>query len=556
MGMKTAARLLVETLEANGVERVFCVPGESYLAVLDALADSPIATIVARHESGAAFAAEATAKLTGRPGVAFVTRAPGAANAAAGLHVAEHDGTPLILFVGQIETGFRERGAFQEWDYRKLFGSVAKWVAEIDDADRIPEMVGRAFATAMAGRPGPVVLALPEDVLAALAPARPIAPATPAETYPGLNQMWDLQKRLWAAKRPLAILGGSRWSEKAVRQFARFADVFDLPVVCSFRRQMLFDHLDPHYAGDLGLGANPALLARIREADLLLVVGARLAETPSQGYTLIDVPNPAQTLVHVHPGAEELGRVYRPDLAIHASPAAFAAALESLQPPHGDLAWTAWTRAANADYRAWSDELPSVPGTVQMAAVIEHLRAVLPAEAVLTNGAGNYATWVHRFWRFRGYATQAAPVSGSMGYGLPAAIGAKLAFPDRPVVCFAGDGCFQMTMQEFGTAVQYGVAVVVIVVDNGMYGTIRMHQERTFPARVHATDLRNPDFAALARAYGGAGFTVASTADIGPALDAALASSVPALVHVKLDPQAITPTTTIDAIRRAALARR
>ncbi|WP_407048332.1 thiamine pyrophosphate-binding protein [Methyloraptor flagellatus] len=554
---KTGAELLVETLEANGVERVFCVPGESYLAVLDALSVSKIETVVARQESGATFMADAVGKLTGKPGIAFVTRAPGASNASAGLHVAEHDGTPMILFIGQIEAGFRERGAFQEWDYRKVFGSVAKWVAEIDSADRVTEMVGRAFATATAGRPGPVVLVLPEDMLVeTVANPAPVKPATEVETYPGLNQMWDLQKRLWAAKRPIAILGGSKWSEKAVRQFARFADAFDLPVACSFRRQMLFDHLDPHYAGDVGIGINPKLEARIKESDLILLVGGRLAEMPSQSYTLLDIPNPAQTLVHVHPGAEELGRVYRPDLAIHASPAAFAAALESLQPPHGEIAWRDWTRAAHADYRAWTDDLPAIPGPVQMASLIAHLRATLPADAIFTNGAGNYATWVHRFWRFRRFATQAAPVSGSMGYGLPAAVAAKLQFPDRPVLCFAGDGCFQMTLQEFGTAVQYGANIVVVVVDNGMYGTIRMHQEREFPARVHGTALQNPDFAAFARAYGGAGFTVETTAELAPAIDAALAAGRPALVHVKIDPQAITPTTTIDKIREKALAGR
>ncbi len=551
---RTGAALLVEALERNGVERVFCVPGESYLAVLDALHDSPIETVVCRHESGAAMMAETVGKLTGRPGIAFVTRGPGATNAAAGLHIAAQDSTPMILFVGQIERGFRHREAFQELDYGAVFGSICKWAAEIDSADRVPEMLSRAFHVATSGRPGPVLLALPEDMLVELTDARSASPWQQVETHPGLNQMWDLQKRLWAAERPIAVLGGTRWTEKAVRQFARFAERFDLPVACSFRRQMLFDHRDPRYAGDLGIGVNPKLRARIEEADLLLLVGARIPEMPSQGYTLLGIPETRQTLVHVHPGAEELGRVYRPDLAIQASPAAFAAAAESLQPPHEAIRWSERTRAAHQDYLTWSEALPAIPGEVQLADLWRHLRAVLPDDAILTNGAGNYATWIHRFWRFRRFATQAAPTSGSMGYGVPAAVAAKLQFPDRPVIAFAGDGCFQMTGQEFGTAVQAGANIVVVVIDNGIYGTIRMHQEREYPGRVSGTDLVNPDFAALARAYGGAGFTVETSAAIAPAIDAALAAGKPAIVHVKIDPEAITPTTTLAAIRQKALA--
>ncbi len=553
---RSGARLLVDTLEANGVERVFMVPGESYLAVIDALSESPIETVLARQESGAAFMADAAGRLTGRPGICMVTRAPGATNAAAGLHVAEHDGTPMILFVGQIERSFRERGAFQEMDYRKVFGSVAKWVAEIDTPDRVVEMVTRAFAVATAGRPGPVVLVLPEDMLVEEAEAPVIRPATPVETHPGLNQMWDLQKRLWAAERPIAILGGSRWSEEAVRRFSRFAEKFDLPVCCSFRRQMLFDHADPHYAGDVGIGINPALRARIEASDLVLLVGGRLAEMPSQSYTLLDLPFPKQTLVHVHADADELGRVYRPDLAIHATGTAFAAAAESLEPPPAGVRWSAWTAAARADYLAWSETLPETPGTVQMGRVMAALRARLPDDTIFTNGAGNYATWIHRFWRFRRFATQAAPVSGSMGYGLPGAIAAKLTFPERTVVCFAGDGCFQMTSQELATAMQAGAKIVVFVVDNGIYGTIRMHQEREFPGRVHGTGLVNPDFAALARAHGAIGLTVETNDDIEPAIEAALAADRLALVHVKTAAEAITPTTTLTKLRAAALAKK
>ncbi len=554
---KTGARLIVDALEANEVKRVFCVPGESYLAVLDALYDSPIDIVLARQESGAAMMAETTGKLTGRPGICFVTRGPGATNAAAGLHIAQQDSAPMILFIGQIERGFRHRDAFQEMDYGQVFGSIAKWVAEIDTADRVPEMVSRAFYEATSGRPGPVVLVLPEDMLTETTDATAARGWTQVETHPGLNQMWDLQKRLWAAQRPFVIVGGARWSEKAVRQFTRFAERFDLPVSVSHRRQMLFDHLDPHYAGDVGIGINPKLLARVKSADLLLVVGARLSEMPSQAYTLLGIPEPGQQMIHVHPGAEELGKVYRPEVAIHASPEAFAAAAESLQPPHADVAWRDWTASAHADYLAWSETLPETPcepGQVQMANVIAALRQTLDEDAIIASGAGNYATWIHRFWRFRRYATQAAPTSGSMGYGVPAAVAAKLQFPDAQVVAMAGDGCFQMTGQEFGTAVQFGANIVVIVVDNGIYGTIRMHQEREFPGRISGTDLVNPDFAALARAYGGVGFTVTADAEIRPALEAALAADKPALIHVRISPEAITPVTTLSAIRAKALA--
>ncbi len=553
---KTGARLLVETLEANGVERVFLVPGESYLAVIDALARSPIETVLARQESGAAFMADAVGKLTGRPGICMVSRAPGAMNAAAGLHVAEHDSTPMILFVGQIARGFRERGAFQEMDFRKVFGSVAKWVAEIDEPERVVEMVSRAFAVAMSGRPGPVVLVLPEDMLVEEAEAPEIRPATLVETYPGLNRMWDLQKRLWAAERPIAILGGSRWSEEAVRRFARLAEKFDLPVACSFRRQMLFDHENAHYVGDVGIDLDPALRARIEASDLVLLIGGRMAEMPSQGYTLFDIPFPRQAFVHVHADADELGRVYRPDLAIHASGTAFAAAAESLEPPPAGIRWADWTKAARADYLAWSEDLPTTPGPVRMGKVMAALRERLGPDAILTNGAGNYATWIHRFWRFRRFAGQVAPVSGTMGYGLPAAIAASLQFPDRQVISFSGDGCFQMNSQELATAMQSGASFVAFVVDNGIHGTIRMHQEREFPGRVHATTLVNPDFAAIARAHGALGLTIAADADIEPVIDQALAADRVVLIHVLTSPEAITPTTTLTELRAAALAKK
>ncbi len=540
--------LLVRALEELGAERVFCVPGESYLPVLDALHDASIPVTVCRQEGGAAMMADAWGKMTGRPGICMVTRGPGATNAAAGVHVAQQDSTPMILFVGQIETGMRGRDAFQEVDYRQMFGGIAKWVAEIEDPARIPEMLSRAYHTATSGRPGPVVLALPEDMLATCAAPQSLAPFTPIETHPGLTQMADLQKRLWAAKRPLAILGGSRWSATARAAFQRFAERFELPVACSFRRQMLFDNLHPNYAGDVGIGVNPALAKRVREADLLMIVGGRLSEMPSQSYDLLEIPQPAQDLVHVHAGAEELGRVYRPALAINASPNGFCAALEGLQPPN-ETPWPGLAKAAHDDYLAWSSARPKVPGALQMAEVMDWLEENLPTDAILTNGAGNYATWVHRFHRFREINTQLAPTSGSMGYGLPASVAAKLKYPERTVVCFAGDGCLQMTMQEFGTAAQEGAAIVVIAVDNGMYGTIRMHQERDFPGRVSATTLVNPDFAAFARAYGAHAETVVTAEQFGPAFERATASGKPALLHLKLDPEAITPVKSLSEIR-------
>jgi acetolactate synthase-1/2/3 large subunit len=551
MDQKTGGELLVEALERHGAERVFCVPGESYLAVLDALYDASIPVTVCRQEGGAAMMADAWGKLTGKPGICMVTRGPGATNASAGVHVAAQDSTPMILFIGQIERGMREREAFQEIDYRQMFGGIAKWVAEIDHADRVPEFISRAYHVATSGRPGPVVLALPEDMLVEKADA-PQPPAwTQVETHPGLTQMADLQKRLWAAERPIAILGGSRWSEEAVAGFTRFAERFDLPVACSFRRQMLFDNLHPNYAGDVGIGINPKLLARVKSSDLILLVGGRLSEMPSQSYSLLDIPSPTQQLVHVHPDAEELGRVYRPTQAIHASPTAFCKAAEGLQPP-SELKGAGEAAKAHQDYLDWSGARPQVLGNLQMAGVMEWLEANLPEDAVCTNGAGNYATWLHRFHRFRRYATQAAPTSGSMGYGLPAAVAAKLAFPEREVVCFAGDGCLQMTMQEFGTACQDGANIIVLAIDNGMYGTIRMHQERTYPGRPSATKLVNPDFAVLARSYGAFGETVETTDAFGPAFERARAAGTPAILHLKLDPEAITPAASLSQIRAAA----
>jgi acetolactate synthase-1/2/3 large subunit len=547
---RSGAEILVDALVTNGLTTAFGVPGESYLAVLEAMRARAFDFVVCRQEGGAAMAADAFGKLTGKPGLCFVTRGPGATNAASGVHVASQDSTPFILFVGQVERGFRHREAFQEIDLPAMFGGMAKWVVEIDDPARIPELVARAIRVACQGRPGPVVIGLPEDMLAESADVADAAPVTPAETWPGLSDMAQLQKLLWAAERPVALVGGGRWSEAATLRLARFAERFALPVAVTFRRQMLFSADHRCYAGDLGIAPNPKLLERIRDADLVLLIGGRLGEIPSQSYGLFGVPTPGRTLVHVHADAEELGRVYQPALAIHASPAAFAAALEAVQPPQ-TLPWEAGTATARADYLSWSGVVPAHPGAVQMGEVVAALNA-LPADAIVTNGAGNYSSWFHRFQRVRSYGSQLAPISGSMGYGLPAAIAAKRRFPDREVVALAGDGCFLMTGQELATAVQYDLPVVALVFDNGQYGTIRMHQERAFPGLPFGTALRNPDFAAYARAFGAEGFSVTERGAFAPAFAAARACGRPAVIHVALDPEAITPTTTIAQIRAAA----
>ncbi len=550
---RSGGQILVDQLLLHGVEQLFCVPGESFLAVLDALHDKPIAVTVCRQEGGAAMMAEAQGKLTGRPGVCFVTRGPGATNAAAGVHIAHQDSTPLLLFVGQVARGALGREAFQELDYSAVFGSMAKWVVQIEDPARLPELVSRAFHVATSGRPGPVVIALPEDMLTEMALVADALPYAVTETFPGAAQLADLQQRLSQAQRPFVILGGSRWSQLAVQQFTGFAQRYALPVACSFRRQMLFSADQPGYAGDLGLGVNPKLLARIRASDLLILVGGRLSEVPSQGYELLDIPAPRQTLVHVHADADELGKLYRAAQSIHATPQAFAEALDTLTPTQPP-AWAAETAQAHEDYLRWSDPAPiRIPGPLQMGEVMQHLREVLPADTIFCNGAGNFATWVHRFWPFRAWASQLAPTSGSMGYGLPAGVGAKSLWPQREVVVFAGDGDFMMHGQEFATAVQYGLPILVVLLDNAMYGTIRMHQEREYPGRISGTQLKNPDFCAYAKAFGGHGERVETTEEFAPALARARASGKPAILHCLLDPQAITPTGTLQGLRDAAL---
>jgi acetolactate synthase-1/2/3 large subunit len=553
--LRSGGRILVDQLVRQGVEHVFCVPGESYLAVLDALHDADLKVTVCRQEAGATMMAAASATLSGRPGICFVTRGPGATNAAHGLHIAEHDSTPLILFIGQVERRMLGRGAFQEMDYRAFLGPTVKWATQVEDAARIPEIVQRAFHVAMQGRPGPVAIALPEDVLTDMAGVADAMRVEPAPIWPGLTQMAELQKMLWAAKRPIAVVGGGGWDARATHALRRFAERFDLAVAASFRRASLFDGEHPNYAGEIGIGPNPRLKARIEDADLVLLVGGRMSETPSQSYTLFDVPTPRQALVHVHPDPHEIGRIYRPALGIIATAPAFCAALEGLQPPNA-ISWSEQTRTARAEYLEWTDKAPAMPGAMQLGEAMLWLRGRLGEDAIVTNGAGNYAGWPGRFLRYRKIGAQIGPTSGSMGFGVPAAVGAKRVCPDRMVVSFSGDGCFLMNGQEFATAVQYDLPIVFIVIDNGMYGTIRMHQERDYPGRISATELKNPDFAAYARAFGGHGETVAATGEFAPAFERAVASGKPAILHVKIDPDAITPMTTLTAIRAKALAAR
>ncbi len=540
--------LLVDCLAAQGVDRVFCIPGESYLAALDGLYGSGIDVVVARQESGATMMAEAAGKLTGRPGVAFVTRGPGATNASAGVHIAQQDSTPMVLFVGQVASDQRDREAFQEVDYRAMFGPLAKWVAEIERADRIPEYVSHAFHVAQSGRPGPVVLALPEDMLSGLAEGEAVPTVSLPSGEAAATDVAEVLDRITAAERPFVIVGGGGWSAEAADALGRFADAIGVPVGASFRCQDYLSNDHPCYVGDVGIGINPKLAERVKTSDCLLVLGARLGEMTTSGYTLVTPPVPEQPLLHVYPDPAELGRVYRPDLAVCARPAAF---VRQLAEAAGARDCGAWLREARADYEAWQVPLETpgeTPGDVNMENVVGHLREVLPEDAILTNGAGNYSAWLHRYYRYRRWRTQLAPTSGSMGYGLPAAVAAKLTHPDREVICLAGDGCFQMTCQEFGTACEFGADIVVIICDNGMYGTIRMHQERAYPGRPSGTGLRNPDFAAWAESYGAFGVRVTSDDAFPDALAAARAAGKPAIVHVLTDPRAISPKLRLETV--------
>jgi acetolactate synthase-1/2/3 large subunit len=556
---RLAGHALVEALIAQGIDTAFGVPGESYLAVLDGFHEhrDSIRFIACRHESGAAFMADAAARLTGRPGVCLVTRGPGATNASIGLHTAFQDSVPLVLLVGQVSSGMRDREAFQELDLRAVFGpnsgGLAKWVGEVQHADRIPEYVARAFHIAMQGRPGPVVLSLPEDMLAQHTAAPVLPRAQAVEAWPSPGALRELRRLLASSERPLVIAGGRGWSDDAVRALQRFAENWRLPVACAFRCQDLFDNAHPLYAGHVGIGIDPRLAERIRAADLVIAVGARLGEMTTGGYTLLEAPRPAQKLVHVHAGAEELGRVYEADLMLQASMSCASKALETLAAP-ADVPWAAWAASAHADCES-NLEPPPAAAPLDMAAVVRTMQRLAPPDAIVTNGAGNYSGWLHRYWRHRAPRTQLAPTAGSMGYGVPAGVAAGIVLPGRTVITLAGDGDFLMTGQELATAMAYGARPIVVVVDNASYGTIRMHQEREYPGRVSGSDLRNPDFALLARAYGLAASTVERTDEFEPAFAAALACERPTLIHLKLDVETITTRTTLSAMREAALRR-
>jgi acetolactate synthase-1/2/3 large subunit len=553
---RSGAQVLIDQLRIHGTDTIFGVPGESYLAALDALyaQRNSIRYVICRQEGGASNMAEAYGKLTGKPGICFVTRGPGATNASIGLHTGFQDSTPMILLVGQVARETSDREAFQEIDYRRMFGQMAKWVVQVEDARRIPELVSHAFHTALNGRPGPVVMALPEDMLTDEVEVADAGPYRIARGAPSAADMATLHQMLEAAHKPMVIVGGGGWSAEACADIRAFVEVNDLPVAASFRNQDLIDNRHPNYVGDLGVGVGPALGKRIKECDLILAVGPRLGEATTGGYALIDLPVPKQKLVHVHAGAEELGRVYQATLPINSGMANFAAAARAMKPVDGKR-WKAATAAGHAEYLDNIKPGP-LPGAVNMGEVIAWLNKRLPDDAIVTNGAGNYAAFLHRFFQYRGFKTQLAPTSGAMGYGVPAAVAAKIAEPGRMVVSFAGDGCFLMNGQEFATAVQHGANIVIVVVDNGMYGTIRMHQEREYPTRVHGTELKNPDFAAYARAFGGHGETVEKTADFEAAFERALASAKPAIIHVKTDPEALTSRITLTKLREQALAKK
>ena len=551
--MRTGGKLVVDQLVVHGAEVAYGVPGESYLAVLDALHDAPIRFVTCRHEVGAANMADAYGKLTGRPGICMVTRGPGATHAAGGVHTAYQDSTPMILLIGQVGREMMGREAFQEIDYRHMFGPMAKWVAQIDSADRVPELMARAFHVATAGRPGPVVLALPEDMLVEHSEVRDAEPYEVARVHPAQRDVERARAMLETAARPLVIVGGAPWTAEAHAALTAWCDAGSVPVAAGWRCQDFVDNTSDAYVGHLALGPDPKLAQRTRDADVVLVIGDRLSEITTSGYTLLSVPSPSQALVHVSADPEELGRVYSPALGIVASPDTFALALAG-QPPLDPGPREAVTAQAKAEYR---ENLlhRAAPGPVDMGEVMAVVRARLPADAIFTNGAGNFSVWTHRFYEFRRYRTQLAPTSGAMGYGVPAAVAAKLLYPERLVVAMAGDGDFLMTGQELATAVQYDAAIVVLVVNNGTYGTIRMHQERHYPGRVSGTDLVNPDFAALAQAFGAHGSVVERTNEFAAALEAAIASERPAVIELRVAIEALTPRQTLSEIREAAQAR-
>jgi len=551
--MRHGGKILADQLSIQAVKAVYTVPGESFLAALDGLHDSgSIETIICRQEGGAAMMADAWAKATGETGICFVTRGPGLANAMSGLHIAHQDSSPMILFLGLPASDTEDREAFQEVETKSLLGTFVKWVAVIRDTKRIPEYVSRAFHIARSGRPGPVVLGLPEDMLAAAAEVADARAAHVVDPEPTPAAMAAVQEALSGAKQPLMLVGGPGWSGEVRNRVQDFARRFDMPVVSSFRCQDYVDNRLETYVGHAGVGMDPTLADAIKSADVLFVVGSRLGEMTTNGYTLIDIPNPKQKLIHVHPSGDELGSVYQADVPVVASAETFSKALEQVQSP-ANVAWSGWREERRANY-VKTLEPAELPGDVHMGKVIGILSEAMPDDAIISNGAGNYAAFLHRHFTYKGYRTQLAPTSGSMGYGLPAGVAAAVAFPDRASIVLAGDGCFMMTCQELATCMQYDLPVIVIVANNGMYGTIRMHQEREYPERVVGTRLTNPDFAKFAESFGGHGATVTSTDGFKPALDRAMASGKPAIIELKLDPEALTPRQTLSAVRAAAKA--
>ena len=549
----SGGQLVVAALRAHGVEMAFGVAGESYLEILDALYDAPaIHFVTCRQEGGAAFMAEAYGKLRGKPGVLLVTRGPGACNASIGIHTAFQDSTPMVVLVGQVARHQIDREAFQEVDFRRMFAPLAKWVAQIDLAERVPELINQAFQVATSGRPGPVVLALPEDMLRDRREAPVAGPYHPVRAHPGIADLAEMRRLLAAAERPIMLVGGGGWSDAACRDITKFAEANDLPVCCSFRRQDIVDNRRPCFVGDLGTGAAPSLVARIKEADLLLAVGARIGEITSQSYSLLGIPDPGKVLIHVHPAAEELGRVFRPTLAIQSGMPEFAVAAAALEPVPARR-WAEWRAAVRGEYEAGLQPSPATGDrALDLGAIMTWLRQRLPDDAIVTSDAGNFSGWPNRFLQYRRPGRQLGPTSGAMGYGVPAAVAAKIIHPDRLVVGFCGDGGFIMTGQELATSLAEGVGPIILVFNNAMYGTIRMHQERRFPGRVVGTTLKNPDLVALARAYGAFAARIERTQDFAPAFEEAAAHKGAAVIELAIDPEIITTRTTLSALRRQA----
>ena len=547
--MKEAGSLLVELLENQKVDRVFCVPGESYLSVMNGLQETSIETILCKHEGAASIMAEADGKLTGRPGIAFVTRGPGATNAAAGIHIAQQDSTPMILFVGQIGKEMYGRDAFQEVDYQQFFGGMAKLVVEVQQAERLPEIVSRAYHTAMSGRPGPVIIALPENMLTENIDEKATSFIDQVSSAPSTKDLAQFIEEIKAAENPVLVLGGSVWSEEAEKDLASISEMLGLSILTSHRRQSLFNNLHKNYAGDLGLGVNPKLINRINESDYIVLLGARLSENPSQGFSLFGIPEHDKKIVHIHPGPEEIGRIYSPHLGIVSNPIDFVSALNNALKGLNTKPLPIKeekTNQAHEDYIDWGDMPLEAPNSgVDLTSAFRTLRKEIEPNTIITNGAGNYAVWGHRLFRFTKLRTQLAPISGSMGYGLPASIAAKLRFPDQMVIALAGDRCFQMTENEFATAVQYNAAVIVLVIDNEMYGTIRMHQHKSYKGKYKHTGLVNPNFADLAKAMGGQGYSVDNTEDFYDifveANEWAKKNNLPALLHIKTGSEMVLP---------------